>query len=121
MIRYVRSTMIDIFGENYLRTAKAKGLKPSQIIFKHGIRNALIPIITIIASDIPKLIGGAIVTEQIFQWPGLGALTITSIQSRDYNVLMAITLFSAVAVLTANVLMDVFYAVADPRIRYREG
>lgn len=121
MIRYVRSTMIDIFGENYLRTAKAKGLKPSQIIFKHGIRNALIPIITIIASDIPKLIGGAIVTEQIFQWPGLGTLTITSIQSRDYNVLMAITLFSAVAVLTANVLMDVFYAVADPRIRYREG
>lgn len=121
MIRYVRSTMIDIFGENYLRTAKAKGLKPSQIIFKHGIRNALIPIITIIASDIPKLIGGAIVTEQIFQWPGLGALTITSIQSRDYNVLMAITLFSAVAVLTANILMDVFYAVADPRIRYREG
>ncbi|MGP6140201.1 MULTISPECIES: ABC transporter permease [unclassified Jeotgalibaca] len=121
MVRYVRSTMIDIFGENYLRTAKAKGLKPSQIIFKHGIRNALVPIITIIASDIPKLIGGAIVTEQIFQWPGLGALTISSIQSRDYNVLMAITLISAISVLVANILMDIFYAVADPRIRYREG
>lgn len=118
MIRYVRSSMIDIFGENYLRTAKAKGLKPSQIIFKHGIRNALVPIITIIASDIPMLIGGAIVTEQIFQWPGLGSLTISSIQGRDYNVLMAITLFSAIAVLVANVLMDIFYAVADPRIRF---
>ena len=118
MIRYVRSSMIDIFGENYLKTAKAKGLKPRQIIFKHGIRNAFVPIITIVASDIPKLIGGAIVTEQIFQWPGLGALTISSIQSRDYNVLMAITLFSAIAVLVANILMDIFYAAADPRIRF---
>lgn len=120
MIRYVRSSMIDIFGENYLRTAKAKGLKPTQIIFRHGIRNAFVPIITIVASDIPKLIGGAIVSEQIFQWPGLGALTISSIQSRDYNVLMAITLISAIAVLAANMLMDVLYAVADPRIRYSE-
>lgn len=120
MIRYVRSSMIDIFGENYLRTAKAKGLKPTQIIFRHGIRNAFVPIITIVASDIPKLIGGAIVTEQIFQWPGLGALTISSIQSRDYNVLMAITLISAIAVLAANMLMDVLYVVADPRIRYSE-
>lgn len=120
MIRYVRSSMIDVFGENYLRTAKAKGLKPTQIIFRHGIRNAFVPIITIVASDIPKLIGGAIVTEQIFQWPGLGALTISSIQSRDYNVLMAITLISAIAVLAANMLMDVLYAVADPRIRYSE-
>lgn len=121
MVRYVRSTMIEVFGENYLRTAKAKGLTPTQIIFKHGLRNAFVPIITIVASDIPKLIGGAIVTEQIFQWPGLGALTISSIQSRDYNVLMAITLVSAIAVLFANILMDLLYAVADPRIRYKEG
>lgn len=117
MIRYVRSSMIDIFDENYLRTAKAKGLKPRQIIFKHGIRNAFVPIITIIGTDIPMLIGGAIVTEQIFQWPGLGSLTIYSIQSRDYTVLMAITLLSAVTVLVANILMDILYAVADPRIR----
>lgn len=118
MIRYVRSSMIDVFGENYLRTAKAKGLKPHQIIFKHGVRNALVPIITIIGTDIPKLIGGAIVSEQIFQWPGLGALTISSIQARDYNVLMAITLLSAIAVLVANILTDIFYAAADPRIRF---
>lgn len=117
MIRYVRSSMIDIFDENYLRTAKAKGLKPRQIIFKHGIRNAFVPIITIVGTDIPMLIGGAIVTEQIFQWPGLGSLTISSIQSRDYTVLMAITLLSAIAVLVANILMDILYAVADPRIR----
>ncbi len=117
MTRYVRSSMIETFGENYLRTAKAKGLKTHQIIFRHGVRNAMIPIITVIGTDIPKLIGGAIVTEQIFQWPGLGALMISSIQSRDYNVLMAITLISAVAVLVANLLTDIFYAVADPRIR----
>lgn len=121
MIRYVRSSMIEVFGKNYLRTAKAKGLKPQKIIFRHGVRNALIPIITIIGTDIPKLIGGAIVTEQIFQWPGLGALTISSIQARDYNVLMAITLLSAVAVLFANILTDVFYAAADPRIRLSEN
>lgn len=121
MIRYVRSSMIEVFGENYLRTAKAKGLKPRQIIFRHGVRNALVPIITIIGTDIPKLIGGAIVTEQIFQWPGLGALTISSIQARDYNVLMAITLLSAIAVLTANILTDIFYAIADPRIRFSEN
>lgn len=117
MTRYVRSSMIEIFGENYLRTAKAKGLKAHQIIFRHGVRNAMIPIITVIGTDIPMLIGGAIVTEQIFQWPGLGALTISSIQSRDYNVLMAVTLLSAIAVLVANLLTDVFYAAADPRIR----
>lgn len=118
MVRYVRSSMVDIFGENYLRTAKAKGLKPRQIIFRHGVRNALIPIITVIGTDIPKLIGGAVVTEQVFQWPGLGALTISSIQARDYNVLMAITLLSAIAVLVANILTDIFYAAADPRIRF---
>lgn len=121
MIRYVRSSMIDVFGENYLRTARAKGLKPGQIIFKHGVRNALIPIITIIGTDIPLLIGGAIVTEQIFQWPGLGALTISSIQARDYNVLMAITLLSAIVVLLVNILTDVFYAKADPRIQFSEN
>ncbi|QQP70768.1 ABC transporter permease [Carnobacterium sp. CS13] len=118
MIRYVRSSMIDVLGENYLRTATAKGLKARDILTKHGLRNALIPIITIIGMDIPKLIGGAVVTEQIFQWPGLGQLMITSINSRDYPVLMAITLLSAVAVMAANISTDILYAVVDPRIKY---
>lgn len=118
MIRYVRSSMIDVLGENYLRTATAKGLKARDILTKHGLRNALIPIITIIGMDIPKLIGGAVVTEQIFQWPGLGQLMITSINSRDYPVLMAITLLSAVAVMVANISTDILYAVVDPRIKY---
>lgn len=118
MIRYARSSMIDVYNENYIRTATAKGLKPKQILKHHGVRNALIPIITVIGADIPKIVGGAIVTEQIFQWPGIGSLMVASINSRDYPVLMAITMISAVAVLIANILVDIMYAVVDPRIKY---
>lgn len=118
MIRYVRASMIGIFEENYMRTATAKGLKPSLILTRHGLKNALVPMITVISSDIPKMLGGAIVTEQIFQWPGIGQLTISAINSRDYPVLMAINLLAAIAVLAFNLIADVLYAVADPRIRY---
>lgn len=118
MTRYMRATMIQVYGENYIRTATAKGLAREVILTKHGIRNALIPVITIIGTDLPRLVGGAIVTEQIFQWPGLGRLTITAIQQRDLPILMAITILSAVVVLLANILVDVMYAVVDPRIKY---
>lgn len=118
MIRYVRSSTLEVLGENYIRTATAKGLRPGQILRRHSIRNSLIPIITVIGADIPKLVGGAIVTEQIFQWPGIGSLMISSINARDYPVLMSITMLSAVAVLLANILVDIMYAVVDPRIKF---
>lgn len=118
MTRYVRATMIGINSENYMRTAIAKGLPESEVLRKHGLRNALIPVITIIGGDIPKLIGGAVITETIFAWPGIGMLMITSINARDYPVIMAINLLCAFAVLICNLLVDIFYAVADPRIRY---
>lgn len=118
MVRYVRSSMLEVLGQDYLRTARAKGLGEFIVTNKHALRNALIPIITIIGMDIPLLIGGAVVTEQIFQWPGLGQLTIQSIGSRDYSVLMAINLMAAVAVLFSNLLTDILYSVADPRIKY---
>ncbi|WP_080146994.1 ABC transporter permease [Marinilactibacillus piezotolerans] len=118
MARYMRSTMIQVYGENYMRTATAKGLAEKTILSKHGLRNALIPVITVIGTDLPRLVGGAIVTEQIFQWPGLGRLTITAIQQRDYPILMAVTILSAVVVLAANLLVDIMYAVVDPRIKY---
>jgi peptide/nickel transport system permease protein len=118
MVRYVRSSMIEVLGQDYLRTARAKGLGEFIVTNKHALRNALIPIITIIGLDIPLLIGGAVVTEQIFQWPGLGQLTIQSIGSRDYSVLMAINLLSAFMVLFSNLLTDILYSVADPRIKY---
>ncbi|KRL99078.1 ABC transporter permease [Liquorilactobacillus satsumensis] len=118
MLRYVRSSMIDIFSENYMRTAVSKGLSKKVVLWRHGFRNALVPIITVISSDIPKMLGGAVVTEQIFSWPGLGQLTISSIGSRDYPMLMAINLIAAVGVLICNLVADVLYAVVDPRIRY---
>lgn len=118
MTRYVRSSMIDIFQENYMRTAVAKGLPQRKVLLKHGLRNSLVPIITIISSDIPKLLGGAVVTEQIFNWPGIGQLMMLAINSRDYPMLMAINLLAAVAVLIFNLIADIMYAVVDPRIRY---
>ncbi|ALC82771.1 MULTISPECIES: ABC transporter permease [Bacillus] len=118
MVRYVRSSMLEVLGQDYLRTARAKGVKEFVVTNKHALRNALIPIITIVGMDIPLLIGGAVVTEQIFQWPGLGQLTIQSIGSRDYPTLMAVNLLAAFAVLFSNLLADVLYSVADPRIKY---
>lgn len=118
MVRYVRSSMLEILGQDYLRTARSKGLREFLVVNKHAFRNALIPIITVIGMDIPLLIGGAVVTEQIFQWPGLGQLTIQSILSRDYPTLMAINFIAAITVLLSNLFADILYSVADPRIKY---
>lgn len=118
MTRYVRSTVIGINEQNYMRTAVAKGLKEEDMIKRHTLPNALVPILTVIGSDIPRLIGGAVVTEQVFRWPGIGSLMMASINARDYPVIMTITLISAFAVLACNLLVDVSYAYVDPRIRY---
>lgn len=118
MTRYVRSTMIQVNDENYMRTAVSKGLSDNKLTCRHGLPNALVPILTVIGSDIPRLIGGAIVTEQVFRWPGMGQLMMTSISARDYPVIMAINLISALAVLFSNLIVDILYAYVDPRIRY---
>ncbi len=120
MIRYVRSSVIEVQRENYIRTAMAKGLSRGRILRHHILRNSLIPIVTVIGTDLPKVIGGAVVTEQIFQWPGIGSLTVMAINSRDYPILMAIVILSAVAVLAANIIVDILYAVIDPRITYEK-
>ena len=118
MIRYVRASVLDVMEQNYIRTAVSKGLSEMHILVAHIFRNSLIPIVTVIGTDLPKIIGGAVITEQIFQWPGIGSLTVAAINSRDYPILMAIVILSAIAVLLANLLVDVLYAVIDPRIRY---
>jgi peptide/nickel transport system permease protein len=118
MIRYVRASVLDVLEQNYIRTAVSKGLSGLHILLFHVFRNSLIPIITVIGTDLPKIIGGAVITEQIFQWPGIGSLTVASIFSRDYPILMSIVILSAIAVLITNLLVDVLYAVIDPRIRY---
>jgi peptide/nickel transport system permease protein len=118
MIRYVRSSMIDVFDADYIRTARAKGLSDRMVTNKHALRNALTPIVTVVGLDLAVLIGGAIVTEQIFQWQGIGLLTIQAIQGRDYSVLMAINLLAALGVFTANLLTDIAYGIVDPRVQY---
>lgn len=118
MTRYMRATTIDVYEQNYIRTAVAKGLDSREVFAFHGIRNSLIPVITIIGTDLPKLVGGAIVAEQVFSWPGLGSLTMTAIQQRNYPIILGVTLLSAVVVVGANLIVDILYAVIDPRIKY---
>ncbi|BBI31240.1 ABC transporter permease [Cohnella abietis] len=120
MVRYIRSSVLEVLGQDYLRTARAKGISEFMVINKHALRNAMIPIITVVGLDVPLLFGGAVITEQVFQWPGMGQLMIQSIGSRDYPTLMAINLVAAVAVLVANILADIAYAVADPTIKYNK-
>lgn len=118
LVRYVRAAMLDILEQDYLRTATAKGVHKFQRIWVHGFRNALLPVITVIGLEIPTLLGGAVVTEQIFGWPGIGRLTMDSILTRDYPTLMGLNLIAAVMVLAANLFTDIMYAAADPRIKY---
>jgi len=118
LTRYVRSSMLDVFGQDYVRTARAKGVAERLVVRKHALRNALIPVVTLAGLQIPTLLAGAVITEQIFEWPGMGRLTIEAINNRDYPVLMGITLTAAVLVTLGNLLADLTYSVVDPRIRY---
>jgi len=116
--RYVRSSMLEVLGQDYVRTARAKGLAEMLVLRRHALRNALIPVITLAGLQIPALLAGAVITEQIFEWPGMGRLTIEAINQRDYPVMMAITLITAILVAAGNLLADITYAMVDPRIHY---
>lgn len=116
--RFMRSSMLEVIRQDYIRTARAKGLSPRVVIFKHAFRNALLPIITNIGLYLPALLGGAIITETVFSWGGLGWYYITAITSSDYPVIQALSMIGALAVLLANLLTDLAYAWVDPRIRY---
>jgi peptide/nickel transport system permease protein len=118
LMRYVRSSMLDVLGQDYVRTARAKGVIETIVLRRHALRNALIPVITIAGLQLPGLLAGAVVTEQIFEWPGMGRLTIEAINQRDYPVLMGITLVTALLVAAGSLLADVAYSIVDPRIRY---
>lgn len=115
-IRYIRSAVLEILQQDYLRTARAKGIGNFLVINKHALRNALIPIVTVIGMEIPMLFGGAVIIEQIFSWPGLGLMTMSAIISRDYPVIMGVCLLSAIVVLVTNLVTDILYALVDPTI-----
>ncbi len=116
-IRYIRSAVLEILQQDYLRTARAKGIGKFKVIYKHALRNALVPIVTVIGMQIPMLFGGAVIIEQVFSWPGLGLMTMSAITSRDYPVIMGVCLLSAIVVLVANLLTDILYALVDPTIQ----
>lgn len=117
-MRYTRGAMIEALAQDYVRTARAKGLKNSTVVMRHALKNALLPIVTIIGSYVPALIAGAVFIESIFSWPGMGQLFIDSVTARDYPLIMGLILVLAIIILLANLLTDVAYAIIDPRIRY---
>jgi peptide/nickel transport system permease protein len=121
LMRYTRASMLEVLGSDYMVTARSKGLRPSVVVLRHGLRNALIPVITLVGLLLPDLVGGAIITEQIFSWPGMGQLAVRAASDRDPALMMGIILVVAIAVLGSNLLADVGYAVADPRIRYERS
>ena len=116
--RYLRSSMLDTVKQDYIRTARSKGLSSRSVFFRHALRNALIPFITVVAIDFGGIAGGAVITETIFAWPGMGYLFYDALTSRDYPILIAMLLFAAASVIIFNLIADVLYGVVDPRIRY---
>ena len=116
--RYIRSAMLEVMNQDYIRTAKAKGLKRYYIIFYHALRNAFLPIVTLVGLDLPFLLAGAVVTERIFAWPGMGRLFLDHLQRADGPVVMGIVIILAVFVVFSQILTDITYAALDPRIRY---
>ncbi|MGA2518588.1 MAG: ABC transporter permease [Thermodesulfobacteriota bacterium] len=116
--RYTRSSMLEVIRQDYIRTAKAKGLPEETVYYKHALRNALLPVITLFGFIVPGLIGGSIIIETVFAWPGIGRLAYQAVLARDYPVVMTVLTISAVLTLIGNFVADVLYGVADPRIRY---
>ncbi len=115
--RFVRDEILGILSEDYMRTARAKGLPRWRVLVVHGLRNALVPLVTLVGMDLGAMMGGAVVTEKLFRWPGIGALTVDAVLSRDGPVIMGIVLVTSVAIVAANLVVDVLYAVLDPRTR----
>ncbi len=116
LVRQTSSACGEVLGEDYIRTARAKGLPERTVVWKHGFRTALLPVVTTVLNHIPHIIGGSLVVERIFGWPGMGSLLFTSVSSRDYTVIMGITVVIALTVLATGILMDIVYRLADPGV-----
>jgi peptide/nickel transport system permease protein len=116
--RMTRSSMLEVMNEDYVRTARAKGVAPRRVVFKHALRNAMLPTVTVIGLQVGLLMGGAIITETIFAWPGVGQIAYDSINRRDYAMIQGVVLYGALFFVLVNLLVDILYAVLDPRVRY---
>lgn len=117
LTRYFRSNMIDVIRQDYIRTARAKGLSESKVLYRHALRNALLPAITLVGFELPGLFGGSLIIEKIFNWPGIGQLYMSSFSVRDYPLLMGFTMFIAILTVIGTLLSDVLYRIADPRVK----
>src|SRR5215207_5355878 len=118
VMRMTRSSMLEVMGEDYVRTARAKGVVPWRVVFKHALRNSMLPTITVIGLQVGLLMGGAIITETIFAWPGIGLYAYNSISARDYASIQGVVLYAALLFVLINLVVDILYAVLDPRVRY---
>ena len=118
LTRLTRAGMLDVLNEDYIRTARAKGLRERATIMRHGLRNVLIPLVTVVGLQLGGLLGGAVIIEQVFSWPGVGRLAVTAITSRDYPIIQAAVLLVSCVFVVVNLLVDIGYAFLDPRIRY---
>ena len=116
--RFMRASMLEVLHQDYVRTARAKGLTPRTVNYKHALRNAILPIVTLIALQTPQFVSGAIITEGIFSWPGMGLLAFQAAADRDYPVVLGVAMFVATLTVLFNLLADITYAIVDPRIRY---
>lgn len=116
--RYMRSSMLEVVRQDYVRTARAKGLPEKVVIIKHALRNALLPIVTLLGAELPLLFSGSAIIETIFSWPGIGLLGVNAVFQRDYMLVMAINMIGAVLMVIGNLLSDILYALVDPRIKY---
>jgi len=116
--RFVRASLIEVMSQDYIRAARAKGLSELRVVWVHGMRNAAVPLIQLLALSLPALLSGALITEVVFSWPGLGQLTFNSILARDYPLILGATALSATLVILGNLLADILHAVVDPRVRH---
>ncbi len=114
--RFMRSSMLEVIHQDYVTTARAKGLSGNTVLYRHALRNALIPMVTVVGLQLPRILSGAVVIEQIFAWPGIGALTFDAITRRDYPVILGVTMITGLAVMVVNLLTDIVYALVDPRV-----
>ncbi|MEW5934315.1 MAG: ABC transporter permease, partial [Bacillota bacterium] len=117
--RLTRSSVLEVLNQDYVRTARSKGLAERTVLYRHALRNALIPVVTVVGLQFGYLLGGAVITESVFAWPGIGRLVVQAIQQRDYPVAQGIVMVVAVIFVMINLLVDLTYGALDPRVRYR--
>jgi peptide/nickel transport system permease protein len=117
VLRFTRASMLDVLGSEYIATARAKGLSPRTVIMRHALRNALMPIVTVVGLSLPSAVAGAVIVERIFNWPGMGQMAVRAAGNRDFAMMLGVVLVVSIVVTLANLLTDIAYAYIDPRVR----